>query len=190
MNGVERAFRRPAARGQSDGCGKRGPSAIQDDRLDAKILQDEPNARGVGHLAAIVGHGDGRRIDIERPERVIPIRGVVKSYAGLLGGFIPFIDRHSHCTGRVAALERRLIAGVEIAYWTERRECSDINEGIVRHGRPLLPGLDRRLLRERASAVAPQYWMGISSSRPPAPETASTRLRGNGNGALPIEEAG
>ena len=187
---MERALRRPGARGQSGDCGKRGPSAIQDDGLDAKILQDEPNARRVGHLAAIIGHGDGRRIDTERPERAIPIRGAVKSYAGRFGGFIPFIDRHAHRTGRVAALERRLIAGVEIAYWTERRECSDIDEGIVRLGRPLLPRLDRRLLRGRTSAVAPRYWMGISSSRPPTPATASTHLRGNGNDALPIEAAG
>src|SRR5258708_34593738 len=49
-NGVERAFRRPGTRRQSGRGRKCGPSAIQDDGLDAKILEDEPNARGVGHL--------------------------------------------------------------------------------------------------------------------------------------------
>jgi hypothetical protein len=42
----------------------------------------------------------------------------------------------------VAGIERRPIARIEIAYWTERGECSDVDEGIVRHGRPLLPKLD------------------------------------------------
>jgi hypothetical protein len=169
-NGVERAFRRPGARRQSGRCGKCGPSAIQDDGLGAKILEDEPNARGVGHLAAIVGHGDGRRIDTERPERVIPIRGLVKSYVGRLGRRIPFIDRHAHRTGGVAGVERCPIARIEIAYWTERGECSDIDEGIVRHGEASLAkaGCDGFSGKWRPR-IAPRYWMGISSSRAPGP---------------------
>jgi hypothetical protein len=61
----------------------------------------------------------------------------------------------------VAGVERRLIARIEIAYRTERGECSDIDEGIVRYGGLSCEVWMRRILQETAPVVAPGYWMGI-----------------------------
>src|SRR5262249_38123450 len=83
-NRSENALRRPGTGWEPGRRGKCEPAAIQNDSLDAKILEDEPNPSGVGHLAAIVGHGDGRRIDAERPQRLIPVGGLVKSYVSRL----------------------------------------------------------------------------------------------------------
>src|ERR1700738_3433074 len=51
-----RRTRREPGRGR-----KGGPAAIQDNGLEAEILQDEPHPRGIGHLAAVVDHGNSRR---------------------------------------------------------------------------------------------------------------------------------
>ena len=173
-NRPKNAFRGPGTRRRSSRRGKRGPAAIQYDSLDAEILKDKPNSSGVGHLAAIIGHGGCRRIDPERPKGVVPVSGLVKSDVGRLGRGIPFFDRHAHSTGRVAGIERRLITRIEIADWTQRRQCSDIDEGIVQHGGISCEswGRRRRLLRGMPPAVPPGYWIGISSSRPPGPATA------------------
>jgi len=133
-NRPETPFECPTPTGNPPAPESAGQPPLRMTALTPKILEDEPNPRGVGHLAAIVGQGEHGGIDTKRAERVIPIRGLAESYVGRLGRFIPFIDRHAHRTGYVARVEHRLIARIEIAYWAEREECSGIDEGIVRHG--------------------------------------------------------
>jgi len=112
------------------------------------------------------GQGEHGGIDTKRAERVIPIRGLAESYVGRLGRFIPFIDRHAHGTRRMARVEHRLIARIEIAYWTERGECCDIDKGIIRHGKSLLAKAGCAL-QGSAPVLTPGYWIGVSSSRLP-----------------------
>src|SRR5262249_24119640 len=59
-NRAENTLRGSGSCGQPGSCRKCRPAAIEDDGLDAEILEDEPNTRGVGHLAAIIRKGERR----------------------------------------------------------------------------------------------------------------------------------
>jgi hypothetical protein len=76
-------------------------------------------------------------IDTERPESIIPVSGLVESGLNRLGRCIPFLDRHTHGTGRMARVKHRPVTRIQIMYWTEQRQCGDIDERIIRHGRSL-----------------------------------------------------
>jgi len=73
----------------------------------------------IGHTAVIVGHCYSRRIDTERPESLTPVGGLGEPDVGRLGGFIPFLDRHMHSTGRMTRIKRRPIARIQIPDWTK-----------------------------------------------------------------------
>ena len=69
---------------------------------------------------------------------VVPVGSLGKARVGGLGGGIPFFERHTHRTGSMTRIKRRLIAHIEITQRAERRQVADTDKGIGWHCGPLL----------------------------------------------------
>src|SRR5204863_8021072 len=107
---------RESCRCQRQSCrqSQNRPAAIQDHGLEAVILQDKPDPRGIGHSTGVIGYGGHGGVESERAERIVPVSGLGKSgIRGLCNG-VPFVERYTYPTGSMTGIKRRLGADIEI----------------------------------------------------------------------------